>query len=62
MIKQVHGFEAPSLDKLTTRVNEFLVKVRSPLVLDVKYQSTWDDQGIKYSALVITEEQEKART
>ncbi len=62
MIKQVYGFEAPTIEKLSERVNAFLTRVRSPLVLDVKYQATWDDTGIKHSALVITEEQEKPRT
>lgn len=55
-------FQANTPEKLTQRVNDYLVNYRAPLVLDIKYSLTWDENGVKHGALVITEEQERPRT
>lgn len=61
MIKQIKAFQANTPEKLTERVNEYLGKRRAPLVVDIKYALTWDENGVKHGALVITEEQEGVR-
>ena len=62
MIKQVRTFEANKHELLADRVNAYLTTVRAPLVHDIKYNVTWDENGLKYGALVVTEEQERAKS